>query len=67
MHEYPSREEQHRINDADFADGWRYSFEEAIYAALAEYGDGTEAVVEEHLVRKRGDRSFHDHKVRLKT
>ena len=36
MDEYPSRQEQHRINDADFAQGWRYSFEEAVDAALAE-------------------------------
>ena len=70
MDEYPSRQEQHRINDADFADGWRYTFDEAIDAALSDpelYRDGTEATVEEHLVKKRGDSSFHDHKVRLKT
>lgn len=65
MDEYPSRQEQHRINDADFADGWRYSFGEAIDAALAERLDGDEATIEEHLVRKRGDRSFHDHKIKL--
>lgn len=69
MDEYPSRQEQHRINDADFADGWRYSFGEAIDAALAraEYRDGDEAQIEEHWVKKRGDSSFHDHKVSLKT
>lgn len=65
--EYPSREEQHRINDADFAQGWRYRLREAIDAALAEYPDGTEAQIEEIWVKKRGDRSFHDHKVKLRT
>lgn len=67
MDEYPSREEQHRINDADFAQGWRYGLREAIDAALAEYPDGTEAQIEEIWVKKRGDRSFHDHKVTLRT
>ena len=67
MEEYPSREEQHRINDADFAQGWRYGLREAIDAALAEYPDGTEAQIEEIWVKKRGDRSFHDHKVTLRT
>ena len=36
MDGYPSRQEQHRINDTDFVDGWRYSFGEAIDAALAQ-------------------------------
>ncbi|MFL5973034.1 MAG: hypothetical protein ACJ750_11675 [Gaiellaceae bacterium] len=67
MDEYPSRQEQHRINDADFAQGWRESFEDAVYAALAEYPDGTEATIEEIQVRKRGDSSVHDHKVRIRT
>ena len=67
MDEYPSRQEQYRINDADFEAGWRYSFEEAIDAALAEYPDGTEAQIEEIWVKKRGDHSFHDHKVKLRT
>ena len=65
MDEYPSRQEQHRINDADFAQRWRETFEDAVYAALAEYPDGTEATIEEIQVRKRGDSSFHDHKVTL--
>jgi hypothetical protein len=65
MDGYPSRQEQHRIQDADFADGWRYSFGEAIDAALAGRHDGDEAKIEEHLVRKRGDSSFHDHKIKL--
>jgi hypothetical protein len=65
MDEYQSRQEQHRINDADFADGWRYSFGEAIDAALAGRRDGDEAQIAEHLVRKRGDSSFHDHKIKL--
>ena len=37
----------------------------AIDAALAGRRDGDEAKIEEHLVRKRGDSSFHDHKVTL--
>jgi hypothetical protein len=73
MGEYPSRHEQHRITDDDFADGWRESFDEAIDAALARrdpegepvYRDGAEAQVEMHWVKKRGDSSFHDHKVGL--
>ena len=67
MDEYQSRQEQHRINDADFAQGWRYRLTEAIDAALAEYPHGTEAQIEEIWVKKRGDRSFHDHKVNLRT
>lgn len=65
MDGYPSRQEQHRINDSDFEGGWRYSFGEAIDAALAGRPDGYEAKIEEHLVRKRGDSSFHDHKIKL--
>lgn len=65
MGEFPSREEQFRITDAEWAQGWRYGLRGAIDEALREYPDGTEARIEEIRVKKRGDRSFHDYVVSL--
>jgi hypothetical protein len=67
MGEYPSRQEQFRITDADFEQGWRYGFRDAVDAALAGDPDGTEAQITEIWVKKRGDRSFHDYRIVLST
>ena len=66
MAEFSSREEQHRITDADWEQGWRYGFDDAVDQALREYPDGTEAVIEEIRVKKRGDRSWHDYLIGLR-
>ena len=63
MAESSSREEQHRITDADWAQGWRYKLRDAVDEALREYPDGTEAVIEEIRIKKRGDSSYHDYVV----
>lgn len=65
MAESSSREEQFRITDDAWAQGWRYGLRDAIDEALREFPDGTEARIEEIRVIKRGDRSFHDYVVSL--
>ncbi|HET7855660.1 MAG TPA: hypothetical protein VFL41_04310 [Gaiellaceae bacterium] len=65
MIEYPSREEKYRISDAEWDQGWRYKFRDAVDKALQDHPDGTEARIDQILVKKRGDRSFHDYKIVL--
>jgi hypothetical protein len=65
MAESSSREEQFRITDAAWAEGWRYGLRDAIDEALREYPDGAEVKIEEIRVKKRGDESFHDYVVSL--
>jgi hypothetical protein len=67
MGEFPSREEQYRIKDAEWDQGWRYGLRDAIDKALEGHPDGTEARIEEIRVIKRGDSSFHDYVVSLNT
>lgn len=66
MAESSSREEQNRITDDDWAQGWRYGFSDAVDEALREYPDGTVATIEEIRVKKRGDSSWHDYLVGLR-
>lgn len=66
MAESSSREEQFRITDDAWTQGWRYELRDAIDVALREFPDGTEARIEEIRVIKRGDSSFHDYVVTLR-
>jgi hypothetical protein len=54
-----TRQEQHRITDQDWDQGWRYELSDAIDYAMREEPDGTVWKIDIQ-VRKRGDNSFHD-------
>jgi hypothetical protein len=57
--------EVYRIDDAAWDQGWRERFGDAIDKALESYPDGTEVQVEQILVKKRGDRSYHDYRIKV--
>jgi hypothetical protein len=59
MHVDLNRLQEYPIADDDWAQGWRYTLNDAVDKALEEEPDGTVWKIEIQ-VKKRGDRSFHD-------
>jgi hypothetical protein len=59
MHVDLNRLQEYPIADDAWAQGWRYTLDDAVDKALEEEPNGTVWKIEIQ-VKKRGDRSFHD-------